>query len=422
MIINPYKNVAALLSDDENHYKTNLHAHSTVSDASEDYNVMIRGFYDRDFDILGFADHGVIGKYWNEEPAHLPLYRYQTLIGKKVTKLTDREFSEIKNGDHPSETRTKKRGMQCLPGGIELNMLTLSKSHVNGYFCGFGQNDCGKENGFEYAVKNVHKAGGISVINHPGDWIESSKDFSIAKKPENVRLFGNIFNDYASCLGMEVFNEIDSCTRADRILWDELLKYVLPRGRRNIWGFANSDAHVLDRIDTSFMDFILPGFSEENVKHCMENGEFFAVGRRARPELGDDFVGEGDYPTVTFLAADEEAETISVTAKNAEKLQWIANGEIIAEQTEQNTDGTITSTFRVKKHADKITCYVRFQLAGKGGMCLSQPFIVDHGDMEKYIIPDPRTEQQKKRDKRLYSLKSLRVYVIAQEIARAIKK
>lgn len=422
MIKNPYKNVAALLGSDDNHYKTDLHAHSTVSDANEDYSVMIKGFYDRDYDILGFADHGVIGKYWNEEPAHLPLYRYQTLTGKKVTKLTDREYADITGGSCPSPTRTKKRGMQCLSGGIELNMLTLTKSHVNGYFCGFGQNNCGFENGFEYAVKHVQAAGGISVINHPGDWLDSAKDFSIAKKPENVRFFGEIFNRYPSCLGMEVFNETDTCTRADRILWDALLQYVLPHGKRTLWGFANSDAHVLDRTDTSFMDLILPDFSEQNVKACMENGEFFAVGRRARPELGNDFVGTGAYPSVIALTVDEEAETIAVTAKNADKLQWIANGKLLSETAEKQADGTIRSTLRARDFGGDITCYVRFQLAGRGGICLSQPFILDRGDMAKYILPDPRSERQKKLEKALFILKSARVYVLAQEIAKAVKK
>ncbi len=421
-ITNPYADVASLLGDDDNHYKTNLHTHSTISDANEDYDKMIKGYYDRDFDILGFADHGVIGKNWNEKPTQLPLYLYQYIIGNKVTKLTDEEFYGILDGSYASDMRTKERGMQCVPTGIELNMLTLTKSHVNGYFCGFGEGDIGFENGFEYAVKGVDKAGGISVINHPGDWLESAKDFSVATKPENVRLFGDIFNKYESCVGMEILNENDSPTKADRVLWDALLQYVIPHGERNIWGFSNSDAHDINHIDTSFMDFIMPEYSIDNVKDCMETGKFFAIGRRAYLELGDGYVGTGAYPTVTSIDVDEENDVITVTGKNADKIEWIANGNIIAETTVLNADGTITSTLRLREHSDEITCYVRFQLTGEGGVCFAQPFVVDDGNMASYIIEDTRTDMQKAFDKFIYILKSLRIYVIFQEIIRAIKK
>ncbi len=73
-ISNPYEEVADLLSDPSAHYKTNLHTHSTVSDATVDYADMIKGYYENGFDILAFADHGVIGKNWNERPTQLPLY------------------------------------------------------------------------------------------------------------------------------------------------------------------------------------------------------------------------------------------------------------------------------------------------------------------------------------------------------------
>ena len=422
MIKNPYKDVSSLLGDDNNHYKTNLHTHSTISDANEDYDKMIKGHYDRDYDILGFADHGVIGKEWNKEPTKLPLYRYQKLTGNTVTKLTDEEYRGILNGSYGSQTRTKTRGMQCVTGGIELNMLTLTKSHVNGYFCDFGEGNLGFENGFEYAVKGVDKAGGISVINHPGDWLGSARDYSKATAPENVRLFGDIFNRYPSCAGMEVLNENDSPTRADRILWDALLQYVIPRGKRNVWGFANSDAHDIAHIDTSFMDFIMPEYSTENVKDCMENGKFFAIGRRARPELGDDFAGTGAYPAVTAIDVDEENEMITVTGKNTDKIQWIANGGIIKESSDMNEDGTVTSVIRLREHSDKITCYVRFQLLGSGGICIAQPFVIDNGNMSGYIINDTRSDARKAFDRFVYGVKSLRAYVIVQEIARAIKK
>mgnify|MGYP003317993789 CR=1 FL=1 len=424
-ISNPYESVTDLLPVQENHYKTNLHTHSTLSDATLDYSDMIKGYYEQNFDILGFADHGVLGKYWNEKQNHLPIYFYQTIIGKRATNLTDEEYEAITGGTYEFSAesgRTLGRGMQCVPKGIELNMVTMTKSHVNGYFCDWGENDIGFENGYEYAVKNVEKAGGISVINHPGDWLESRDNYDIARDPANVRYFGEIFNKYKSCQGMEVLNLNDSVTRADRILWDEVLQYVIPHGERSVWGFGNSDAHELEDIDSSFMDFILPSYSLDNVKSTMMNGNFFAIGRRARPELGDGFKGKGAYPTVTSITVDDENDIITVTGKNANKIQWIANGNVILESQEINEKGEIVSTIQLRDHAEDITCYVRFQLLGDGGICIANPFTLDDGDMARFIIEDTRTDCQKRTDRFVEIIKSSRIYVLFQELVRAIKK
>ncbi len=422
-ISNPYEGFEQLLSNPDNHYKTNLHTHSTLSDATEDYADMIKGYYEAGFDILGFADHGVIGKYWNENPTHVPLYVYQYIAGRKTTKLTDDEFKAITGGTYAYSAESGRkagRGLQCVPGGIELNMLTMTKSHVNGYFCDFGTGDIGFENGYEYAVKNVEKAGGISVINHPGDWLGSASHPEKARDPKNVRYFGDIFNTYKTCLGMEILNRVDSVTSSDRILWDEILQYVIPRGERTVWGFGNSDAHKLSDIDTSYMDFILPEYSLENVKSTMENGNFFVVGRRARKEMPDDFVGTGELPCVTGLNVDDENDVITVTVKNAQKLQWIANGKIISESAAQE-GGEITSVINLREYSDDITCYVRFQVIGEGGICFSQPFTCDDGNMARFIIEDTRTDAEKLKDSIIEFIKSLRIYVAFQEIYRKIK-
>ena len=81
-IINPYESVMELIGTEENHYKTNLHTHSTYSDANDTMTDMIKGFYDNDFDILAFAEHGILGKRWNEKPTHIPFFNFQYL--KKV--------------------------------------------------------------------------------------------------------------------------------------------------------------------------------------------------------------------------------------------------------------------------------------------------------------------------------------------------
>ena len=88
-IKNPYKNVMPLISGENYHYKTNLHTHSTYSDANNSMADMIFGFYDNDFDILAFAEHGILGKEWNVEPSIIPLFRFQYIWHGKRRYLTD---------------------------------------------------------------------------------------------------------------------------------------------------------------------------------------------------------------------------------------------------------------------------------------------------------------------------------------------
>ena len=89
-IISPYNDIPDLIENPDNHYKTNLHTHSTYSDANNTMSEMIDGFYDNDFDILAFAEHGIFGKEWDQEPSIIPLYTFQLLWhGKRVHPTTE---------------------------------------------------------------------------------------------------------------------------------------------------------------------------------------------------------------------------------------------------------------------------------------------------------------------------------------------
>ena len=388
-IINPYAQVSELIKNNDNHYKTNLHTHSTYSDANFTMTEMIEGFYDNDFDILAFAEHGIFGKEWDKEPTQIPLFTFQYLWhGKKVHPTTE-QYHAFLNGTYrtPLNSRTKKRGLMCVPDAIELNMFTLVKNHVNGYFTNDAyEGKYGKENDFETPIKLVEESGGVSHINHPTDWLQAYKDPSVAKVPENIAFFADLLRRYKSCLGIEVLNMYDRPNRSDRILWDELLRTLIPEGERTVWGFGNSDAHRVCEIDTAFMDFILPEYSLENLRKAMENGNFFAVARYAKNELGEDFKGEGAVPVVTEITVDGDNDTITIKGKNCNAIEWIADGEIIESVTAE-TDGELVSTVKLREKSDKISCYVRAQLKGKGGICMTQPFICDDGNMARFRKP-----------------------------------
>ena len=405
-ITNPYESVAHLLGNEDNHYKTNLHTHSTYSDATIPLTEMVKEHYNQDFDILAMADHGVIGVEWNKAPTLIPLYQYNPLIGNKQEHFTDEEYEAILAGTYYEETsRTKSTGLQCVTGAIEGNMLVIQKNHVNGYFLDGNtttEGFLGEEGDFDTIIRMIDEAGGLSHINHPGDWLGSANGelvydedgnvmytpngeemtvgYQMATDPGNVQFFASFLRQYDSCLGIEVYNAFDRPTRTDRVLWDELLQVLIPEGR-NVWGFANNDAHTNEDVDTCFMDFVLPEYSQANVRTAMENGTFFAV---SRYEWGDRIATTMEYPTVTGIVVDDANDTITITAKNTDSIKWIADGVYIQEDT-VSLNGVCVSTIKLQDYTGDISCYVRAELNGAGGRTLTQAFVCDDGNMEELI-------------------------------------
>lgn len=386
-IVSPYEDVIWNGDNAWGAYKGNLHTHSTISDADTDCNEMIIDHYNQGYDFLAMTDHGVTGKAWNEEPTHLPLYLYQYIIGKKTTKLTDEEYEAITTGTYPVDGEARGTGMVCVTGGNELNALTLTKCHVNGMFLPgkTGNNYLGYENDHEGAVKLTEEAGGISFINHPGDWLHSNRDVATVSDPENVKYFSDIILKYDSCIGMEVFNERNHVTPYDRILWDNILMECLPYGK-NVIGFSNNDAHYHSHVDSSFSVFMMEENTVENIKETMQSGAFFCVTRELG--AGNDKIGPAEgfdvrysevpYPEFTQLTVDGHKVTIKV--KNCETMQWIANGNIIASKkvAQSANETTYVIDLDTIENAEDFM-YIRCELFGQGGCTLSQALVIDNG-------------------------------------------
>ncbi len=401
-ITNPY---ATVNWDTWKHYKANLHTHSTVSDGEDAFAAVIEAYYANGYDILAMTDHGVVNKGWDKTPNTVPLLSFHYLNPfEKAIPLTEERYKEITAG-----TDRGGRSMTDVPDGIELNTAVLTKSHVNGFFVDYGQGDWGKENDFEGPIAAVDKLGGLTHINHPGDWLGSASDVSIAKDPKNIKFFADILKKYDSCLGIEVLNEHDNPTSNDRVLWDGLLESVIPTGR-NVWGFSNSDSHVMSNIDSEFEYFMMPSNSVANVRTAMVNGTFFACGRYAHRELGDNFTAVGDVPSVSNINVNNETDQIAIQGTGYDKIEWIAKGEIIA------TGNTID----LNAYESQIGCYVRAQLIGPGGVCFTQAFAVSDGS-----IPSPEPTENffiKLWNDFVFAIKSTRIYVIVDELIKQINK
>ena len=427
VIVSPYKDVVWEGDNAWGAYKGTLHTHTTYSDASESLSVMIKEYYNQDYDFVANADHGVTGVDWDETPVFPALYLYQPIIGCKYEHLTTEEYEAIQNGTYSLYDGTaRNKKMVPVLGANELNFIALTKNHVNGYFLdgatGMGFQSFESMAGYEDAVAFADANGGLSHINHPGDWLDSNSNPEVVNDPEMVKQFGDIILKYDSCLGTEVFNEKNGTTGYDRILWDNLLMYTLPYGK-NVIGFSNTDAHTKSMVNSSFSVFMMEENNVENIKETMQNGNFFMVTRKLRKNVVNDIGPDEEfdvideigmaYPMFTKVAVD--GHKITVAAKDADKLQFIANGKVIAKY--DIGEDEITLDLDTIDGAEDFL-YVRAEILGEGGMTLTQALTIDNG--AEPLEYEAKTGIEAFWEDILTVLSSLRLVVIVQEIIKAI--
>ena len=371
-ITNPY---AAVDWDTFGRYRTQLHAHTLYSDGSMNIADAVEAYYALGYDILAITDHGVVHTGWNRPHEMIPVISFNQYLRKNdLSPMTDARYRQITTGADRGG-----RPMLDVTQGLEMNALTMRKNHVNGFFCGWGAHRLGKEEDYETCIAGTEAEGGLSVINHPGDYIAAARNVGRVYDWSNLAVFTDALLAHPkSCVGVEAFNSNDRTERYDRILWDRLLMYCIPRGR-NVFGFSNDDSHDARHIGLTAEIMLLPELSETALRTAMETGAFFACSKIAHVELGEDFEGSGNFAEVKRITVDDANVAITVTAEGAETIEWIANGSVIAEG----------STLRLREHAEKIGAYVRFQIKNEGGLLLSQPFICDDGAMERHLIPAP---------------------------------
>ena len=372
-ITNPY---ASVDWDTWKAYKGATHVHTVRSDGNVEVDDMIENYYALGYQTLALTDHGTVNYGWTSDQSRLALYAYQFFVHGTVDPLTQARYEQITTGVGRAE---EVGGMTEIPYGIELNGASATKCHVNSYFADCGHGDLEILATWpESAVKKCQKAGGLCHINHVGEWTDGKDDVG-TYDASFVAKFSKLFLNYPACVGMELVNTTDNRTHNDRYLYDETLKVTAAQGK-NIFGFCEDDSHDPEDCGNNANYFLMPENTWQNVRTAMETGAFFACSKNAKTaaELGDGFTAQGEFPTVTRIAVDEEKDQISISAKAGKTIKLVADGAVL--DTKTIAEGT--AIFDLHEYENSIGNYVRFYILGDGGICYLQPFLLKAVSMD----------------------------------------
>ena len=381
-ISNPYSEVNW---DEWSQYKADLHCHTTASDGTTDFADMVEIHYQQDFDFLAITDHGTICRSWTDVN-YIPVLQKAIGISNGTladpTPLTVARYNEIITG-----ADRDGRGMLQVPFTMEQNPTSLNNAHVNSFFADYGDGVIRGTSNYEEVIAGVEAAGGLSVINHPGEYTSAKKAASDAEAYNEdyayyIDKFENLLLTYPSCLGIDINSKDDGRTKYDRKLWDIMLADLIPNGR-SVYAIATSDAHKESVVGAGWTVFPLPEQTIEAFRAAMESGTFFACSRSIKnatelsewaAETGRTFENEWRADSsappvaVTSITVDDDADTITVNTVNAESVHWIANGEVIC----------VGNTIDLDDYSDEIGSYVRAEAWGEGSILYTQAFTLDY--------------------------------------------
>lgn len=408
-ITNPYANVDW---EQWNAYKTQLHCHTTASDGFLPVREAIADYYALDYDIVAITDHGTINKGWNTAPDTIPLVRdvkkertggannpiipltAEEYAGYTAGTLTSKEYTYEANGTviNSGRARTRSNGLLDVEKGIELNMATpVCDCHLTGYWSDYGQGLAGVYGDYETPAAGVNAAGGVTMLSHIGEYVYPDKDSEkhVGQKVDEyfVNKFARLFLDNpGSAVGMGINSATDAHTRCDRILYDQILQKTIPNGVTP-WGFTFSDSHNVTSENDAYTYMLMPGLSNEALRDCMVNGEFFSVSHYSNGvELNGMEEMEGyreenaewwkdDTPVITRIEVDEENDVIRVWGENFRYITWVSAGNVI-KRDYNVADGYAELDLNEADLLDDVYMYVRFYLSGDNGICYAQPMTV----------------------------------------------
>lgn len=439
-ITNPYANINW---STVNQYKTALHTHTNASDGDHTLRESLERHEEAGFDAVAITDHGTVDYGWTEKEGSQLIYKAMKLVGKTEGELdylgesgafsngvTYRNVTE--NGNNYLKADTGRSILQ-IPYGIEHNAISVN-AHVNSWFADFSRN---LPSDYADAIKGVDKAGGVSVINHPGEYStaryelyqEDAYDLSNPAYKYIFNKFYGLVNDYDSCIGIDINSKGDDRTRYDRKLWDLMLTEAAKSGK-TVSAIATSDAHQPDKIDTGFTYILAKENTSTAIRNSLENGEMFAASscisnhdellqsaqaikelygetefynelmdiieryeaeriekqKKAKKSnvgvkytaLDDDgYFNRDARPMICSIAVDDSENTITLNSENALIVRWISGGQLI------ETTKAGETTIDLDDYKDVLNGYVRAEVFGEGGVVYTQGFTLNAEQAEE---------------------------------------
>ena len=416
-----------------NAYKADLHSHTNASDGDDTVAEMVERHYELGFDIHAISDHGTVSYSWTEANYHPTIKLFMMVKeGKSNIGMLEENGIAANGKNYTVETingddyYTQEGGQSMLrvPFANEQNPTSFNNAHVNTWFVDYGHGRLGGTSDYETIISAVDELGGVSVINHPGEYTNARDELYTADAYNKNDMFYNYYIDkfenllvkYDSCLGIDINSKGDSRTRFDRKLWDTMLTDVSPTGR-NIFAIASTDAHNLNIVDSGYVMAIMAENTSAALKDCLLSGNFFAqsscignvdelyayaegllasdnataqaVGAAmkadadtiaAQIEDGDQgmefrFTAGATCVTVNEIAVDNAEDTITINADDALYIRWISDGNVVAEGATIDLD-----------ECENIGSYVRAEIISEGAVTYTQAFLLNYDGMPEADI------------------------------------
>ncbi|MGL4624354.1 MAG: Ig-like domain-containing protein [Culicoidibacterales bacterium] len=299
--------------------KADLHAHTNETDGKQTLQEQINIHQNLEYDILGMTDHDNWVDPFNTQ---------------KYPGLQINDNLEIIRGNEYSGLVHHMNGFFLQSAPFVLEMLNQ-----------------------QVALNHLAAEGGIGHINHPGRY------YAPDEKVYNFEWYQTILRENDFLVGVEVINRADRYS-GDRQLWDRMLTEMIDE--RDIWGFANSDAHRDEDVDTSYNMMLIEGeYTEEKMRAAMESGEFYFTAKRTAEnnKQNDPTVAP---PVIDNIVVDNNADTITIEGENIDSIEWISS----------NSRTIGTGEIIDLDDASSSTPYVRAVIKNAGGVTFTQPFKV----------------------------------------------
>jgi hypothetical protein len=315
IIYNPYADIDFNIV---NHYKANLHTHTTQSDGSSPPAEVILHYHDvGGYNILALTDHNKNTWPWS----------------KYIT----------------AESRYQSDSSAYYP---DLNMLAISGNELsNGHHRGSILNGFSFGGLFiRFSFWFIERQEGLCFFNHPGRY------------EYGVEWYQRYFDEYDDCIiGLEVYNQGDRYCN-DRILWDQINKERAPDDL--IWGVSNDDMHHLStHAFRNYQHVLMNGLTEDHFRNAMIDGSFYFSYEPNGSNDTDMYYGQAMAPHLTDVFIQDKI--ISISADSAQGIQWInENSQIISSNYSIDASKTQSN-------------FVRAELINQFGITYTQPFGIE---------------------------------------------